>query len=755
MHPSPLPVPADRLIDGNWVGDPFNTNLPFPQMPFFMQRPDLTWVIATTAAVLVVNLQDNCQGGPVSTFAYNLFSQNFFANEYFMLVVSEATDFALSQLNVMRQGEQPQAVVSRATTFYAGYAAAACARNFPALQQYITQDQAARVNQIIQQWNAMSAGLNQQQQQPHHVGMQQQPMYGQPVNRVNRGIYGAASNDIGQMCVGANVGVATTGVGTYAFNPGQHQENSKFGKGAADKRLRPDNRIQEITEELADLGVVETLNTQAPFQRRAVDNRIRPESIAREESNGQSGVTISNDIPEVNIFTEEELSEEWASTVTFNNEPREPYVLDDTVVKGHFLFRPKHVAVDLPATFEEAELEEEEDLEVLDIVGLSNGGDDWSLLELRDGTVAVQVSPQDPGRTWSIDSPHSHPYNPEKFIRYLVAGEDEVCYEAFLARDENVDYSDLEFDSAKRARARQEKLSAQTILADLSVLQEIVPNGLPYTLINAVEELTVLENGSDQQKLLDGIERFQGKLSFFEAATGAAEIHQVQTMVERFFQHVTARNVVAASAGFYDRQFVVPGLATKVEAYSTTPVAKRLPKLFILLSDLGTGNSRAYLYLNEWLTKEVNVALNHAMGLESLVIGSFSEDYFDLLGVVEKEYSETALQSFNEALEKVLGTVTLTYSGDILNVRHAYRLMGLPVGLASFDLPTAAGESYRVTASASPELYTLIRGMEKDEAAAKKGKTFLSGTDGELFEVIDSVWDDGFVTLLRVNKPSL
>ena len=164
QHNQQLPVPANQLIDGNWISDPYRTNLPVPQKQIFMQRPDLQWVLGLTAATLVNNLQDNCRNSPISIFAYNLFSANGYANNYFMTIVDEASDFALQQLNVMQQGMDPTATAMRAVQFYAEYAAAACAKNFPLLQHYMTPQMAMAVDQKIQQWNSISAGLQQQQQ---------------------------------------------------------------------------------------------------------------------------------------------------------------------------------------------------------------------------------------------------------------------------------------------------------------------------------------------------------------------------------------------------------------------------------------------------------------------------------------------------------------------------------------------------------------------------------------------------------------
>lgn len=762
MQYHPLPVPADNLISGNWISEPYKVPLPVPAKPIFQQRPDLQWVLSLTAAVLVNNLQDNCRNSAVSIFAYNLFSSNAFNNQFFLTICDEASDFALQQLQYAQQGSDPSATVTNAVRFYANYATAKCAVNFPALQQYLTPDMGAKIHQVIQQWNQVSGGMAQQQpvQQPAYGG--QMPM--------------GAAPGYGQYTAGANVSVNVNqgGMGGLTYNPPTAQQDSKFGSATVeDNRPRPAARArQQPNEELRDLGVVETSNfNQAPAPKvetvrvapavstaPAEDGRMRPARVVRDTSGPvpesvPAGVTIASDIPDVSVFAPEEQAAdlEWVGHVEFANEKREEYTIPETV-QGHWLFRPKHNAASLPTSYEDAELEDEEDLEILDVIELvENEEDPIGILKLRGDLVAVRVGAKDPGRTWSIDQPHNHPYNPLEHIRYLVTGEGDTCFEAFMPRDENVEYIDLEFDEAKRAQARMEKLSQQNILADTSVITEIKPRGVPYTIIGAVDELDKANNSSDQQKLISEIEKFQGKFTFFETPDKPMEIGAAQYMVERFHERVSAKNAVPATSGYYEREFVVAGIASKVDAFVSTAPQNRLAKLLLLMTDLREKSSRAFLYLNEICTKEVNRALDHALGLEEYVITDFSGDYFDLCNMIEETKSEAVFQRLNEAVGKAVGYLDLSYSGTVLKIRHNYRIMGLPVGMASFDLPVTAGELYRVTASVSPEVYTLVRNLDQVEKAGPLGKTLLFGTDGQLLEVVSSVWDEGYFTLLPVH----
>lgn len=783
-----LPVPADSLISGNWINDPMSVQLPVPQKPVFAQNPNLQWVLALTAASMVSCLQENCQGGPVSAFAYNLFSSNGYSNQFWLVIVDEASDFALQQLQAMQQGANPQQVVVNAARFYAGYAAAACVTKWPALQQIIMNidpNMMQRINQVINQWQALSGGGLQ-----NNMGMYSP----QPNAQQNRGPWGTGSSDLGQFAA-TNVGISSTNMGQLAYSAATHDENSKYGN-VHKKKAVPDGRQPNPTaptDELAALGVTQVdsigrasepvVQVQSNLRPRAVPTRAKPEPVTIDQATGAlqhpaampnqnplqqapsaplqtgqipSNVSMSNDIPELDVLGPEDSA--WADNIDtgghfeFADAPRDDYKIDQA---GRFMVRPKYAELDLPFTRAEAELEDEADLEIIEVVGptlepLENGQPNLTLLQLEDGNVAMQVSAKDTGRTWTVAQPHNHPYDPQKFLRYFVQTDTEGTYEAFLPRDPDVEYIDLEFDGAKRAAARQERLSAQTILPDLSVLQDIQPRGTPYTIIGETDRLSALEGDADQSKLLDAVEMFQGKLSFFEGAPDDAEIEATLFQIDRFFEQVKAKNAVAATFGKYTRSFIVPGIASRVEHIASSPRAERLAKVIMFVRDLEQYNPRAFLYLDQLFAREVNRTLDHACGLGAYTITSFSEDYFDLTNLVEEELGSEAFSRLNDSVANTLTSAVFSYSGTTLKVEHTYGIIALPIGLASFKLPTAAGESYVVTASISPELYTLLENAKRDGATPKHAKQHLIGRDGELFEVIESIWDEAYKTLVRI-----
>ena len=309
--------------------------------------------------------------------------------------------------------------------------------------------------------------------------------------------------------------------------------------------------------------------------------------------------------------------------------------------------------------------------------------------------------------------------------------------------------------SADLVRDELRKLGAITrgqrnVMADVTVIHEIVPRGLPYTVIGAVNDLKAAAVSADQNALLEETEKFQGKLSFFEAPTEPTEIHATQVALEEFINGVKARNAVPVSSAFRIQRFVVPEFTNKISKFNSGSLKDRLGRFILTLRDMLEVAPRAYTYLNDLMTVEVNNVLNHALGLEEYTISNFAEDYFELCTTVEEEHSESVFQRLTAAVSFSLGSIELGYEGDVLEVRHSYRIMGLPISLSSFDLSGASGELYRATASNVPELFGLIKAMDKDEAWAGKGKTYLFGADGVLFEVIASVWDEGFFTLVRV-----
>lgn len=776
-----LPVPADSLVSGNWVQDPMTAQLPVPQKPFFAQNPNLVWIMGLTAATLVSSLQENCQGGPVSAFAYNLFSQQQYNNNFWLTICDDAVEFSLSQLQVMQHGANPQQTVAASARFYAAYAAAACVPKWPALQNYMNQEMMAKVAQLISQMQALQGANN-----SNHMGMYQP----NAAARQNNGPWGTGSSDVGQFAAGAGTASLATNMGSLAFTAAVHDENSKFGNPGRRKAV-PDGRKPAATNEpvsdLAALGVVEVdtvgvaqpaVASVHPEVARAVRPRPRPQPLDQsapvatqpaavaEPQAPQSGMggeipaammqspapslSVSNDIPELDVLGTDDSA--WADKIDqghfkFDDSPKPDYKIDTA---GRFLVRPKRSGVSLPETLEDALLEEEEDLETIDVVGLPNGAEDLTVLELDDGNVAVQVAAGDPGRTWSIQNPHNNPYDPTRFWRYLVQTESEGTFEAFLLRDKDVDYIDLEFDASKRATARQERLSKQVILADLSVLQEIKPRGVPYTIIGATDQMDLLEGDADQTKLLDEVEKFQGKLNFFEAAEGQSELCDALYQIDHFFEHVKARNAVPVTFGSFKRSFVAPGIATKVAAITESSKREQLPKIILFIRDLEQYSTRAYLYMNELLTKEVNRVTDAAVGFGEFSITNFAEDYFELTTAIEESHGESAFNKLNEAVARCFLAFRFSYSGTTLTIEHSYNVMGLPIGFASFRLATKTGESYVVTASEAPELYTLLDLVKCEESTPKDAKTYITGLDGEVFEAIESIWDEGYVTLVRV-----
>lgn len=783
MYNHGLPVPADMIVDGSWLQDPYQASLPVPQKQVFQQYPQLAWVLNMTAATLVAALQENCQSGPISAFAYNLFSQNQYNNNYWLTIVDDASDFAIQQIQA-NQSANAQQVVNQAVRFYATYATAACVPKWQALAGFLDQNMMAKVQQVIGQWNQLSGGVQAGMYTP------------QPQQRANpwgnRG-----GGDVAQFASN-NAALGATNMGNLGFNAAQEQENSKFG---GSKRAVPNARRPAVDPELADLGVMESSSqsnagkvasepplvvqgTIAPPRPRPrprptanaglasthpeaqVQNIIQGEqqrqqaqpSYMSEPMRGPNGDQIHSDIPDdipaLDIFGDDDawvdrLDERGGHTIEGNFEradgPRDEYRIDKP---GRFLVRPKNLGVDLPSTRADAELEEAEDLEILEVASEPVDGD-LTVLELEDGQVAVQCMHDDSRRTWSESMPHNFPYDPLKFQRYLIEESATNVYEAFLPRDPDVNYEDLEFDGAARAKARQTRLSDKRILADLSLIQEITPRSQPYTVIGATEHLDKASKDADQTKHLDEVQKFQGKLSVFEFPEDAQELDETLYDLEQFFGQVQAKNTVAATFGFTERRFYAPGIATRVKSLNESQAADRLAKLLLFVRELQDVNARAYSYLNERLLVPVMNTVDHATGFDMYTINSLAEDFFTLTSTIEQEHGSRAFDAVNKAADRLLGSVQLSYSEDTLTIRETYGVLGLPVGMASFNL-SLVGDVYHLTTGNAPELNMLIDQLGMEKGKPQYYRLFLSGADGDLFEVIESVWDDAFKTLKQV-----
>lgn len=770
MQDQNLPFPANQLIGGNWFENPMNAQLPVPANPVFQQNPNISWVLALTAGLLVTNLQNNSNGGPVSCFAYNLFSSNQYNNQPWLIIVDEASDFALQQLQ-QNPNANAQQVVQAAVTFYAGYAAAACVMKWPVLQTYMQPQQVARVQQIINEWASLNAPIQHQQQQ-------------------------YAQNNPQNFTVSTGNGITSPHAGSYAFSMPMLDEKSKFGH-ADRKRAVPDalRKKAQPNDELQSLGVTETSgigdrqvlhneNVQVtqdyipPVHRpraRPKPQPLNPDAAPAptpewplpeqaqqiptsvQFSQGQQEfipreLPLDSDIPSLDILGDDS---QWADQIEKGNfdfgktdhVPAPAYKVEGV---GRFVVRPKHPDVLLPLTRTEAELEEEDDLEILEVHATPQGDNDFTVLELDDGNVAVQVLHDDTGRTWTEDQPHNHPYDPKLHYRYLVHIDEKLAYEAFMPRDPDVKYEDLEFDVSVRAKARQERLSDKMILGDLSVLSEITPRGAPYTIIGAVENLDRANVDADQSKGLEAIEQFQGKLTWFEGIQTNTTLSSMLFEMDKFFERVKARNAVAVAYGQSEERFIVEGLGKKVSTLNTSAIKERLAKIILFVRDLEMFGPRAFLHVNQILTRVVNRSLDARLGFTAFSITSFAEDYFELLEEVEKDYGTSAFDKLNDVVNNAVAHITFDYEGTCLTVKQTYSVIGLPVGMASFGLHTATGESYVVLSNIAGELHTLLDESKADDGKPKAFTTYLHGRDGEVFEVIESAWDSSFKTLVRV-----
>ena len=789
MYSGTLPFPPDQIISGNWFDDPFSAQLPVPVMAIIQQNPNLQWVQALVAAVLVGDLQQNCQGGPVSAFAYNLFSNNRYNNEPWMLVMDGGVQFAFGQLRLNQQGD-PRQVVSQATVFYATYATAACVERFPELRNWMQPHQVQRCMEVIQRYRAMTGGVG------GGGGGHQPQQY--------------ASGHV------SNIMSPTGGAGAHAFNMLHMEENSKFGNPNRSRAVplgrEPKN---EPDQALKNLGVTEVSDIgrsqpQQPVQGEAqpqpaytppvnrprarpvpigqptpgaiqpvLEGELQPAGQVHEIPTGQpapqtyaappvaqrvetpqqtldTSLSVSNDIPALDVLGVSDA--EWGEVPEHHKEvpvaqfgnvqpteqARDTY---EVHASGRFMVRPQHLDVVLPQTREEAQLEEVDDLEVIEIASLPTEGD-FTVLELEDGNVAVLTTGDDVGRTWSESSPHNYPFNPITHQRYLVQVSDNVRYEAFLPRDPDVDYEDLEFDVAKRAHAKQLRLSDQHILADLSVITEIVPAGAPYTIIHANEELAKAAQDEDQGKQLEAVEKFQGKLTFFDGVTENSNLREELYRLDLFFDQVKARNAVAVSYFSQDTRFVAYGMSTKVNNLMTSQHADRVGKLWLFINDLATACPRGFLFLDKLMTDGVNRLLGKACGITEYDIKSFSEEFYELNTIIEKEYGVLAAEKLQTAANELALGLSISTTGVDLVVKQTFAVVGLPVGLASFDLALTSGEMFVTTSVQAPELNALLDEAKKDQARPKYINTYLSGRDGEVYEVVESLWDDAFKMLV-------
>lgn len=776
-----LPFPPDQIVSGNWIDDPFSARLPVPLMAVMQQNPNMQWVQALVAAMLVADLQQNCQGGPVSAFAYNLFSSNQYNNQVWMMIVEGGVIFALNQLRMNQQGD-PRQVVQQATIFYATYATAACIEKYPELRNWIQPQQVQRCMEVISRYRAMSGSQ-------YNVG---------------------GGSQVQQYASGhtANITTPTGGVGNLALNMLHLEENSKFGNPNRGRAV-PLGRVQknEPDQALKDLGVTEVgtigrdTSQQQPVSgepqpqqayvqpttrprarpvpidkpspgaiQPVIEGELQPTGQVHQIPTAQSApqastptaerldtpLSVGNDIPSLDVLGVSDA--EWgevpehhkeAPVATFGHvqpteQSRDTY---EVHASGRFMVRPQHLDVILPRDREEAQLEEVEDVEIIEIASLPTEGD-FTVLELEDGNVAVLTTGDDVGRTWSETRPHNYPYNPITHQRYLVQVSDDVRYEAFLPRDPDVDYEDLEFDIAKRAKAKQLRLSDQHILADLSVITEIVPAGAPYTIIRANEDLAKAASQEDQGAQLEAVEKFQGKMTFFDSVTEKSNLREELYRIDLFFDQVKARNAVVVSYFSQEDRFVAYGMGTKVSNLMTSQYADRDGKLWLFVNDLQVACPRGFLFLDKLMTEGVNRILNRAVGITEYDIKSYAEQYPELTETVEKEYGVVAAEKLLTAVNELALGLSISATGVDLVVKQTFAVVGLPVGLASFDLAPTSGEMFVTTSVQAPELNTLLDEAKKDQARPKYINTFLSGRDGEVYEVVESLWDDSFKMLV-------
>lgn len=781
-----LPFPCDAIVDGNQISDPYAVALPVPP-----SNPEAAIFLQAMAAGLVTLLQQNCRGGHISAFAYNLFSNNRYQNEFWMAVISDAYDLAVKIQTCNPNASQEQ-VVSLAVHKYYAYAVANCVNHFPILQQVVNS---TAVN------NAITAA-NQYKTEAQKLDIQYQRLIQQPANNSLLGMtIPGAGGPSNQNDLGLGGGSLIGGLAAFGTSLIQEDQPTAGGWGrqrrapAGSTVVEPQNDV--VAEAAAPVRVdakpeaahvIGTVGNDGKLSMLNMSLTPRRAARAPDADDTPATVTLNDDspapvpTPRVQAAPDAELVEtNEPLTDLFVEEPAAPAKSVETppakpaeaakpatllsTQKSRKVIIPLSLHV-LPDTVEEAVdaihaadmaagLARLDEIEVaIYSVDEKGEGEDAFGTYLSENNQLVQVvHANDKGWRTTDDQPMRVVYNPFKWHRAFVqnvTSENELygpLVEGFIQVEEGdpMDHLDLEIDPIERQKALTKLDNGKQYIPLKGEVLEVIP----------IERLllTIGANPSSEKKDVKNataaLAETRHKIASCSAARGkrkeaiSACVELSNLVLNSNADYLAA--TIPATSGYRVRH------AIHGKRLNVKPIGEPIRYLREQLAELMVVVPAMAKQLDRAMAVDINRLLEYSFGYAEVEISSFTNDWRDVVDHLLEIYSDETVDLFQAAVNSKLSRWVIIDTGDEIVADGDCFCVVAPVPLEDLGVEFLSKDLAVITMSNSLNLVNIMdKGKAYTDNVMNSPDIYFMGRDGEIWRAHESVFDKSFSVLVRI-----
>ena len=737
-----LPFPTDQIVPGNEVGNVNTFQFPLPSA-----GPEAQQHLRFIAMNFYTLLHGGVNRGPISVFAYNLFSHNRFHNEAWLAVLADIYDLAVKIATVNPTSDHSQ-VLLMATRKYHGYAVGNCLNRFPELQQYLAMVNMPMVQQAMAMRNTLANEFQQldlritqmktSQQSDLGLGALTAQLTNSPANYTSGGIgqYGIVDDS-------ARAG------GSWSSNNRRPSElvakkmieNGVYLEQGTDLSLMPDIDTPMFTDEPA------TLQTR-PVQ----GATTRLNSVILEESNDIPSLPARLPAMTDNIGQVDDTQQNTAAILV---EVKDPAPVEKQVVASQYKVteepRPLEPVEGKPQIIDRLVIVPN-GMDCMpenptDMIGVDNETyrttqlimelDGFGKWITDTGELAKLAGPDAKGWSTTVEQLARTPYNPKKWHRLLLqqmTADNKLIgplYEGFTHVHEGdpMDLLDLELDPGARAALLRKVEGGKVFkpgegsFAEIEVIQTQYSTGLTPALKESLEGKIIAYSSPRGQRK--------------DSVTACIELHALGNRGDRKAVAIS----VPTEDGFKVRCTNKIGGLDTVKLMTVDALNELFTVLDVKLPALAVSIDRK-------MTDEVNTLLLHGFGVTDVMMDSYRTDYADLLFELEQRYSEESKINFVNAVSGLVNACVFTNNEKGCNFLCEGAAVFVHGTIESYGVSLLSKELAIAKTSQCNDLsYILMHTTSKLKTGMYN--VHLCFTNGEIWRMIPSIWDEYHMTFIR------
>ncbi len=289
----------------------------------------------------------------------------------------------------------------------------------------------------------------------------------------------------------------------------------------------------------------------------------------------------------------------------------------------------------------------------------------------EDGT-ELQYAPTSQWKLeWSIEHPYPTAYNPDTHVRLLARAPDGTVTEKIVEKNETMKYLDHELDRDAAHKYDASERRDERIGVDMALIASLRSvDAQPISVVPAeAEETEVVDSAVMPVKLAEAI------LS--------------DTLVNSHprLNLLLSKNEVPNGVPYeYYVDLVTPKLVPNEQVELLTKLAETDTYLGLASKIAQLEDDDIIELVHDRMTEALNRAIHHNLGLTDWSVGSFVEDYEELVGLFQESYGEDFVRTFEESAVEVIGSA-LTVSQEERVVNFGMSKLGItPEDMAGTDL---------------------------------------------------------------------